>query len=48
MCEKNSLIILKINIEKYKMGNQKPYIKEGQTIQWPKYKGQNNIKKTKN
>ena len=29
------------------MGYQKPYVKEGQTMQWVKDKGKNTIKKTK-
>ena len=28
--------------KRYQRGNQKPGIEEGQTIQWPKEKGQNN------
>jgi len=30
----------------YQRGNQNPYIAEGQTIQWPKVKGETTIYKT--
>jgi hypothetical protein len=30
------------NNKYYKSGNQQPYVEEGQTIQWPKGKAQNN------
>jgi hypothetical protein len=31
-------ILLKEELERYKRGNQNPYIKEEQTTQWPKEK----------
>ena len=36
------LIADKKNDWRYKSGNQQPYVEEGQTIQWPKEKAQNN------